>query len=233
MKELIALIIIAIIGAFGWAYYFLNHGSKEEENTAIVDNIPGELIEEPITEENKPPEIVTPKKDNLPMEIISPLDRAKERVTKKPFGIYITRENSPVQPERFSGYHAGTDFEIFPNELNIDVPVKSICAGKILKKETINGYGGVLINSCTLDNEVVTIVYGHLNLESISKKVGDNLLAGEVIGNLGKNKSSETDGERKHLHLGIHKGSSVSYSGYVFSKNNLESWIDACKYFCK
>ena len=33
------------------------------------------------------------------------------RITKKPFGIFITTQNSPVQPERFSGYHTGVDVE--------------------------------------------------------------------------------------------------------------------------
>lgn len=43
-----------------------------------------------------------------------PLTDAAARITKKPFGIFITPQNSPVQPERFSGFHTGTDFEILP-----------------------------------------------------------------------------------------------------------------------
>ncbi|PIX90274.1 MAG: hypothetical protein COZ29_00885, partial [Candidatus Moranbacteria bacterium CG_4_10_14_3_um_filter_45_9] len=56
-------------------------------------------------------------------EFIAPLDRASERVTKKPFGILIKKATSPVQQERFSGYHTGTDFETFPDESDIDVSV--------------------------------------------------------------------------------------------------------------
>jgi hypothetical protein len=63
-----------------------------------------------------------------------PLTRAAERVTKKPFGIYITPKTSPVQPEKFQGYHTGTDFEIFPEELNIDVTVRAVCNGKLVLK---------------------------------------------------------------------------------------------------
>ena len=37
-------------------------------------------------------------------EFQSPLDRAGERVTKKPFGKFVTPQNSPVQPEKFYGY---------------------------------------------------------------------------------------------------------------------------------
>jgi len=233
MKELIALIIIALFGAVGWYFYFLSPKDEgNSENVVLDGEAAGELVDVPSVGSEKISDIILEDKVSQG-EIVSPLDRAKDRVTKKPFGIYITRENSPIKPERFSGYHTGADFEIFANEINIDVPVKSVCTGKVVKKENISGYGGVLIAGCKLNNETVTVVYGHLKLESISKNVGDDLTAGEVIGNLGKNKSVETDGERKHLHLGIHKGLNINYSGYVFSKDNLGGWIDPCEYFCK
>jgi hypothetical protein len=158
----------------------------------------------------------------------APLDRAGERITKKPFGIYITPANSPVQPERFQGYHTGTDFEIFPEELNIDVPVKAICDGNIALKKYASGYGGVLVESCELNGQPVTVVYGHLKLASIQKNAGNSLAQGEKIGILGKAFSAETSGERKHLHLGIHKGASVNILGYVQSKGALSGWVDAC-----
>jgi len=162
-----------------------------------------------------------------------PLDRAAERVTKKPFGIFITPQTSPVQPERFRGYHTGTDFEIFPEELNLDIQVHAICSGKIAVKRFASGYGGVLVQDCLLNNQPITVVYGHLKIASIAKSTGDNLNAGETIGILGKASSSETDGERKHLHLGIHKGSAVNILGYVQSQAELSGWIDACTLVCK
>jgi len=121
-----------------------------------------------------------------PSGFVPPLDRAAERVTKKPFGIYITPKTSPVQPEKFQGFHTGTDFEIFPEELNIDVPVRAICSGKIAVKRSADGYGGVLVQNCTLDNQAATIIYGHLKLTSISKNAGDTLNAGDQLGILGK-----------------------------------------------
>ncbi|MFH0930074.1 MAG: M23 family metallopeptidase [Candidatus Moraniibacteriota bacterium] len=166
-------------------------------------------------------------------EFLSPLGRATERVTKKPFGVYITPKTSPVQPEGFQGFHTGTDFEIFPEELNSNVPVRAICAGKIAMKKTASGYGSVLVQNCNLDNEPVTVIYGHIRLASISKKAGDTLSAGDEIGILGKAYSSETDGERKHLHLGIHKGSTINIRGYVNTEAELSGWIDACLYACK
>lgn len=163
---------------------------------------------------------------------VPPLPDAGARVTKKPFGIYITPATSPVQPERFRGYHTGADFEVFPAELDAVVPVSAICGGKLLMKEYASGYGGVAVEGCTLEGNPVTVVYGHLKLSSITAKVGDKLLAGEKLGILGKNKSAETDGERKHLHLGIHKGTSVNILGYVQNKNSLSAWIDPCLYVC-
>ena len=154
-------------------------------------------------------------------------------MTKKPFGIYITPKTSPVQPEKFQGYHTGTDFEIFPEELNIDVPVRAICNGKIAVKRFASGYGGVLVQNCELNNQPITVIYGHLKLASIGNIAGDTLNAGDEIGILGKAYSSETDGERKHLHLGIHKGSSINILGYVQSKSELSGWIDPCLYVCK
>ena len=37
----------------------------------------------------------------------NPISNPLERIIKKPFGIKINPANSPVQPERFSGYHTG------------------------------------------------------------------------------------------------------------------------------
>jgi len=161
-----------------------------------------------------------------------PLDRSEERVTKKPFGIYITRANSPIQPERFTGYHTGADFEVFPEELIIDVPVKAVCAVQLKVKERASGYGGVAVQSCVINNEPVTIIYGHLKLSSITKKAGENLSAGETIGILGADKSADTDNERKHLHLGIHKGTATNIKGYVSAEPGLIDWIDPCLYVC-
>ena len=166
-------------------------------------------------------------------EIVSPIDSPSERILKKPFGIFVSPQNSPVSPERFSGYHTAVDFEAFSKEENIDVKINSICFGEILAKRDASGYGGVLVQSCELEGKPVTIVYGHLRLESVEKNVGNILEKGEYVGVLGKGFSSETDGERKHLHLGIHKGSEINLLGYAQSKNDLSDWINACAYICE
>ena len=157
---------------------------------------------------------------------IDPLSDARSRVTKKTFGIRVDPKHSPVSPERFTGYHTGVDFETTPAEQDADVPIYAICSGKLLVKEYGSGYGGVASEGCTLDNAPVTVVYGHLRLSSITAKAGAALEAGETIGVLGKGYSAETDGERKHLHLGIHKGAAVNLHGYVATEAELSAWID-------
>lgn len=163
-------------------------------------------------------------------QLVAPLDRAKERVSKKPFGIYISPKTSPVQPEKFSGYHTGVDFETFPEEQNTDVPIKAICAGKLLVKRTATGYGGVAVQSCQLNGGAVTIIYGHMRLSSISHNVGDVIAAGEQLGLLGTGFSAETSGERKHLHLGVHKGAGVNIAGYVQNQAALSGWLNVLDY---
>ncbi|MFC1678363.1 M23 family metallopeptidase [Patescibacteria group bacterium] len=167
------------------------------------------------------------------IEFISPLDQPRERITKKKFGQYITRENSPVQPERFTGFHTGVDFELFSEELDIDVVVRAVCSGKLVLKRYATGYGGAVVQECKIDNEIITIVYGHLDLKSIDYAVDNNIELGETLGLLGDDKSAETDGERKHLHLAIHKGGEINLKGYVNKEADLIEWIDPCIYICK
>jgi len=161
----------------------------------------------------------------------APIDNWQNRVIKKPFGIFITPQNSPVQPEKFTGYHTGVDFETFPNEQNIDVPIYAICDGVLKVKEYASGYGGVAVQACKLNGVDITVIYGHLRLASISAKVGEQLVAGEKFAVLGTGYSAETDGERKHLHLGIHKGTAIIIFGYVQVQSRLDNWIDVTKYF--
>ena len=168
------------------------------------------------------PQKSAPARSLIPARgILDPL-----RVTKKPFGILIDPKTSPVQPERFRGYHTGTDFEIFPDEEDTAVEIFSICRGKVRFTGWVKGYGGVLIQDCTYENEQVTVLYGHLQIDSVSLRPGAVLSKGTKIGNLGKGFSIETDGERKHLHLAIHRGTKLEYRGYVQKEEDLSQWID-------
>jgi len=158
--------------------------------------------------------------------LVWPIGGALARVTKKPFGIYVSPGHSPINPERFTGYHTGVDFETTAAEKDTDVPIYAICAGPLALKEIASGYGGVAVQSCTINKEPVTVIYGHLRLTSIKVKAGTKLNPGQQIGVLGTGYSTETGGERKHLHLGIHKGAAIDLLGYVATKSQLSPWLD-------
>lgn len=92
------------------------------------------------------------------------------------------------------------------------------------------GYGGIAVQACKLDNQNITVIYGHLRLPSIVSNVGQELASGDKLAVLGTGFSQETDGERKHLHLGIHKGTAINILGYVQNPAELQNWIDITKY---
>ena len=144
-----------------------------------------------------------------------PIAEFRERIIKKSFGVYITPQDSPIQPERFKGYHTGVDVEY--EDVEEDVPVFAVCDGEIVLSKWISGYGGTLILKCGENY----YLYGHLNVDSIVKKT--KILRGEQIAILGKGNTSETDNERKHLHFSINK-KSADLRGYVQNKSELDDW---------
>lgn len=155
-----------------------------------------------------------------------PISKAADRITKKPFGVYIDPVDSPVQPERFQGYHAGTDFEVFEDELDdvVAVAVKALCAGKVLVRQYVSGYGGVIVQSCYIDDAPVRVLYGHISLNDVDLEVGDGVEVGDHIAFLGNHESAETDYERKHLHVSIVRGDTIDFRGYVDQQEDLDAW---------
>jgi hypothetical protein len=205
---------IAFVGAiYLLTLYYINNRSKSDQNV------------QPSTQVSAP-QTNTPSFPEVKPLYGEPIANAKNRILKKPFGIYITPATSPVQPEHFTGYHTGTDFEVTNQEITQDIPVLAVCDGKILVKKWVSGYGGVVVQTCNFQDQAVTILYGHLNIsENTSPAVGSNVMVGERLAMLGAQYGHDTDGERKHLHLGIHKGTAVDYRGYVVSKSDLSEWI--------
>ena len=188
----------------------------------------GEIVDDDIlvnTDDIQNSEITTKVESNI-QEV--PSVQTNNRIIKKPFGIFIMPETSPVQPERFQGYHTGVDFEIFEDELGREVKVKAICDGDVIVKRSVSGYGGVLVQECVLNEQVVTVLYGHLNIDTMQIDVGEILYTSDVVGLLGDDNSKQTDFERKHLHMGIHKGNDINFQGYVQNKESLNAWIDVC-----
>lgn len=160
--------------------------------------------------------------------IMPALPRLEERIIKKPFQMYITPQNSPVQPEFFTGYHTGVDYEIFTEEEAASVPVFALCGGELKLARGASGYGGVAVQECLFEDLPVTVVYGHL-LESSLRQIGSYLSPGDIVGNLAP-AGPEAGGGRKHLHLGIHRSNMIDIRGYVSAKEELANWLDPALY---
>lgn len=228
-KTLMYLAIVIII-IFGLYFAFLNKNTTNNINPGININNSNSVNQSqntnPVPNANQN-NVNTSQQKNM---ISQPIADVLNRITKKPFGIKVSPENSPVNPERFSGHHTGVDFETFDNEQNIDVPIYAICSGPLLKKEWASGYGGMAVQKCEITNQSVTVIYGHLKLASIQINTNQELASGQQIGILGRGYSMETDRERKHLHLGIHQGQSINIQGYVQNEAELSQWLDAVKY---
>lgn len=156
---------------------------------------------------------------------VYPLEDFVARVTVKQFAQYITPQNSPIQPERFSGYHTGVDAETLPTDAE-DIPVYAIADGTVKLARTANGYGGVMLIEHQVGDEIVTAVYGHVRLSSVRKPAGQSVRKAEQIAMLGTGGTSETDGERQHLHFGLVRGSQIELRGYVSDRNLLSGWHD-------
>lgn len=158
--------------------------------------------------------------------LISPIANFPSRVTKKPFGIFITPKTSPIQPERFRGYHTGADAETTTAEKKKDIPVYAVANGMVVYRNWVNGYGGVVILRISINGQTYTVLYGHIRLSSVKVKVGQTVKAGTQLAVLGARFSTETNGERKHLHFSVHKGSAIVLLGYTQTKAALSGWVD-------
>lgn len=130
-------------------------------------------------------------------------------ITFKGFGEYIE--------DRFTGYHVGLDFEAPAN-----TPVYALMDGEVRFADWISGYGGVMTVLNIVNGTETTVLYGHLDPDSMSK-VGETVLKGDQIGVLGE-EGEETDGERTHLHLGVYGGEKIQLRGYTGVTSSIDFW---------
>lgn len=158
----------------------------------------------------------------------APLPSARNRPVALAFGMHVAphEDDNPIDPpERFTGYHAGMDYEVLASELDQEVPVFAVCSGSVLYSGFAEGYGGVLVQRCTIGDEAVTALYGHLDGEGLVAE-GTNVTAGGRLGTLASARSFWSGENRKHLHLGIHRGETVDMRGYVAMPIDLQDFID-------
>lgn len=146
--------------------------------------------------------------------------------TLKTYGQFI----APDSGDRFSGYHTGDDVEV--DDVSVEVPVNALIASTVVRKQYVSGYGGVVVLEFEDNNIVYHALYGHLDLDSVTAVVGDTIPGGEEFGVLGDHESTETDGERKHLHFGIYQFSGTErFAGYVEQESDLVLWENPVDFF--
>lgn len=158
----------------------------------------------------------------------APLDRAGDRPAALRFGMHVTQDpdDNPIDPpERFAGYHAALDYETFAWEAESEVTVYAICSGEVLYNGFADGYGGLVTQRCALNGEQVTVLYGHLDGDGLVER-GSVLSAGDQLGKLAPAQSHWSDGNRKHLHLGIRRGEVSDVRGYVQTEGELSAFLD-------
>jgi murein DD-endopeptidase MepM/ murein hydrolase activator NlpD len=160
---------------------------------------------------------------NNAVPIVYPIADFSNRITKKPFGLYVTPQNSPVEPEHFTGYHTGDDIEY--DDIAGDVPVYAMADGEIVLSRTAQGYGGVMVIRHNIKGRSELVLYGHLRPSSMAT-LNQKVAKGDQIAILGNAFSAETDGERRHLHFGILTNDQIDIRGYVQNQAELSGWYD-------
>ncbi len=166
-----------------------------------------------------------------------PMDKYYARQSLKGFGDFIDDNFYKGKEElfpynRFYGYHAAVDLEVFPDEINKKVPVYAVASGTITFIGMLPGYGGVIL--LKPDKEHSSVLYGHVKIKGLSFKVGDHISVADgpvILTYLGDQFSSETSRERKHLHFGIHKGTDLYFWGHERSPARVkEKWYNPNTY---
>ncbi len=220
--------IIVGIMVISAGYYRFFHNSNEPspansivqnttDNTERFDNTSNTASNTSSNSTNT--ETTTTKEETLG----TPTNEFTTRITKKYFGTYVTPENSPVKPERFTGLHTGVDVEF--TDTDQDVPVYAVADCKVVLSKIASGYGGVFAVQFDFKGKTYTALYGHIRPATLPA-VGTSFKKNQQIAVLGSGFTSETDKERHHLHFSIHSGTSLDIRGYVQKEAELSSWVD-------
>ena len=167
---------------------------------------------------------------DVPFDVVLPVQEhtLNYLMTRKGFGQYVE--------DRFDGYHVGLDIEVDDSlsaEQTKEIPVFAIADGTVLFKGDVSGYGGVLLIAHKIDGETINAVYGHIDSASTRLIPGIDVHKGNWIAYLGEDQTSETDGERQHLHFGLYRSEEVQLAGYVSSSKEVEQWMNPIDFFQK
>jgi murein DD-endopeptidase MepM/ murein hydrolase activator NlpD len=228
-KTLIIVLLIILLVIIVAAVYKITNKNKSSNISVTPSAQPSSVAPSFLLVASTPPSVTPSESPSISKYGLNyPIEQFKERITKKPFGIYITPDTSPVQPERFAGYHTGADVEF--QDAESDVPVFAVNDGKVVFSDTVSGYGGVIMLEIDLNGSKHTVLYGHIRPSSLPN-LGSNVNKGDQIGLLGTGYSTETDGERRHLHFAILSDDRIDVLGYVQTQDALSGWYNPLDYY--
>lgn len=115
-------------------------------------------------------------------------------------GIFMRPAQGPVTSSfgpRWGSYHYGIDI----GRRGTNVPVVAAYSGYVIKSYYSSSYGNVVFLAHTIDGQVYTTVYAHLENREVSD--GQFVQKGQRLGYMGNTGHSTGP----HLHFEIHKGS--------------------------
>lgn len=214
-RYLLILLLTVLVLLIGWFFWLRSDVAKAPTSVSKLNN----------SEQTKTEDKQTPK--SAPA-IYYPVTNYESRITNRDHGKSTTLADSEgfACGGQFEGIHVGDDLEVTATELEKEIPVYAISDGTVRQASDVGGYGGLLITQNTIGGEIVTAYYGHIDLKSLKFSTGQSFKAGNLLGYLGDNCTTETSEERKHLHFAIRKGTSIDVRGYLSNNNELSEWHD-------
>lgn len=168
----------------------------------------------PEGEEERQQQIPVAEEVEKVLELLAVLPVDTFNLTYKGFGEYIE--------DRFNGYHVAIDLEAEGE----DVPVYAMADGEIVYRDSVSGYGGVVLVRHDVFDEPLTAIYGHIDISSVEGEVGDRVERGQQIAVLGEGGTQETDGERTHLHFAVYEGEEIRLQGYEAEASAVDAWLN-------
>ena len=221
---IVVLLIAALVGGFFLWRYYKNRNLASQQTPSTAESTTGSTSG---ASSNLAPSMA------LAPTLVYPIGSFASRATTNLFGTYYPTGGSS-DPDRlvcpnatyYPGYHNAVDLETTSGESIQDIPVFAIAAGTVRQVSAVSGYGGLIVVQYNLGGADYTAYYGHINLSTAKVKAGQSVKVGETLADLGPACSQANGDVRKHLHFGLHKGTTVDVRGYVPDKTALESWIN-------
>lgn len=148
----------------------------------------------------------------------TPLDDVPETtalVFPLPNGTWVNTSDYGWREDPFTGeraFHAGTDWAA-----DGGTPILAMADGVVSFAGHLGGYGNLIVIEHTIDGERIASAYAHMWDDGVLVGVGDRVVAGQHIGNVGSNGKSTG----AHLHFEIRPGGTNS------SAVDAEPWLAA------